>query len=114
MIGPIVVPGLIDGIIGGFATALLACLDALVAVITDVLLVTPDVTALPQVQALTGRSVWIVDTVFVLALRGARPGVQGGGGGAHHGLGLAQLLGGAQRTYCRGASSGSSPPTSPS
>ena len=35
--------------------------------ITSALLVTPNVTALPQVQALTGRSVLVVDTVFVLA-----------------------------------------------
>ena len=40
---------------------------ALFSAITDALLITPDVTVLPQVQAITGRSIWIVDTVFVLA-----------------------------------------------
>lgn len=45
----------------------MACLDALTGVISSALLVTPNVTALPQVQALTGRSVLVVDTVFVLA-----------------------------------------------
>ena len=48
------------------AELLLASLKALFEVITKILLVTPDVTALPQVQALTGRAVWVVDTVFVL------------------------------------------------
>ncbi|MEU6022615.1 conjugal transfer protein TrbL family protein [Micromonospora sp. NPDC047134] len=47
--------------------AILACLGAIFDLITGILLTTPKVTALPQVQALTGRSVWIVDTVFVLA-----------------------------------------------
>ncbi|WKU03442.1 hypothetical protein [Micromonospora sp. HUAS LYJ1] len=47
--------------------AILATLDALIGVISSALLITPDVTALPQVQALTGRSVFVVDTVFVLA-----------------------------------------------
>jgi hypothetical protein len=31
----------------------------------------PDVTGLPQVQALTGRSTWIVDTVYLLAFTAA-------------------------------------------
>jgi hypothetical protein len=39
----------------------------LLSIIEKGLLVSPDVTGLPQVQALTGKSVWIVDTVFVLA-----------------------------------------------
>ena len=56
----------LDQIMGWVIDALLACLDSLFALITGALLRTPDVTALPQVQALTGRSIWIVDTVFVL------------------------------------------------
>ncbi|HEX8630710.1 MAG TPA: hypothetical protein VF755_21335 [Catenuloplanes sp.] len=56
----------LDAIMGWVIDALLACLDAVFGVITGALLITPDATALPQVQALTGRSVWIVDTVFVL------------------------------------------------
>jgi hypothetical protein len=58
---------MLDAILDWFADAVLEVLSALISAITDALLVTPDVTALPQVQALTGRSVWIVDTVFVLA-----------------------------------------------
>ncbi|MDG4795062.1 hypothetical protein [Micromonospora sp. WMMD1082] len=46
--------------------AVLACLDAVFGLITDVLLTTPQVTGLPQVRAMTERSVWIVDTVFVM------------------------------------------------
>lgn len=58
---------LLDQILDWLARAILAALDALFEVITGVLLVTPNVTALPQVQALAGRSVLVVDTVFVLA-----------------------------------------------
>lgn len=56
-----------DGMLDWLAKAVLACLDGLISMITGALLVTPNVTGLPQVQALTGRAVWIVDTVFVLA-----------------------------------------------
>jgi hypothetical protein len=58
---------MLDGVLDWFADAVLEVLNALITAITGVLLITPDVTTLPQVQALTGRSVWIVDTVFVLA-----------------------------------------------
>lgn len=47
--------------------AILATFNALVDLIAGTLLITPDVTDLPQLKALTGRSVWVVDTVFVLA-----------------------------------------------
>jgi small basic protein len=57
---------LLDQILDWLAAAILACLDALFGVISSALLITPNVTALPQVQALTGRSVLVVDTVFVL------------------------------------------------
>jgi hypothetical protein len=63
--------GLLDGLIGGFAEMLLDSLNILFGVITDVLLVTPNVTALPQVQALTGRAIWVVDTMFVLVFLAA-------------------------------------------
>jgi hypothetical protein len=56
----------LDQILDWFATLLLDSLTGLIGAITHVLLLTPDVSVLPQVQALTGRSVWIVDTVFVL------------------------------------------------
>jgi hypothetical protein len=61
----------LDGILDWFAGLLLDSLNTMIAVITDVLLITPNVTALPQVQALTGRAVLIVDTVFVLVFLAA-------------------------------------------
>jgi hypothetical protein len=61
----------LDGILDWFAELLLDSLNTMIAVITDVLLITPNVTALPQVQALTGRAVLIVDTVFVLVFLAA-------------------------------------------
>ncbi|MEV0133699.1 hypothetical protein AB0H83_35205 [Dactylosporangium sp. NPDC050688] len=57
---------LLDTILDWFAEAILSCFDGLIGTITNALLVTPDVTTLPQVQALTGRSVLVVDVVFVL------------------------------------------------
>ncbi|MDZ5494544.1 MULTISPECIES: conjugal transfer protein TrbL family protein [Micromonospora] len=57
----------LNQILDWLAAAILATLDALFGVISSALLITPNVTALPQVQALTGRSVLVVDTVFVLA-----------------------------------------------
>ncbi|WP_430788231.1 conjugal transfer protein TrbL family protein [Actinoplanes sp. G11-F43] len=63
--------GWLDGILDWFAELLLDSLNTMIAVITDVLLITPNVTGLPQVQALTGRAVWIVDTVFVLVFLAA-------------------------------------------
>ncbi|MCY1141513.1 hypothetical protein OWR29_26245 [Actinoplanes sp. Pm04-4] len=61
----------LDGILDWFAGLLLDSLNTMIAVITDVLLITPNVTGLPQVQALTGRAVLIVDTVFVLVFLAA-------------------------------------------
>ncbi|GLI00653.1 conjugal transfer protein TrbL family protein [Phytohabitans aurantiacus] len=46
---------------------ILASFDAVLGAITGFLLITPNVTGMPQVQALTGRATWVVDTVFVLA-----------------------------------------------
>ncbi|MCT2280798.1 hypothetical protein M3G91_24585, partial [Micromonospora chalcea] len=56
----------LNQILDWFAGLLLDCLNGLITAITHALLITPDVTSLPQVQALTGRSIWVVDTVFVL------------------------------------------------
>ncbi|MCI4066195.1 hypothetical protein MRQ36_28050 [Micromonospora sp. R77] len=61
----------LDQVLDWLAQAILATLDALFEVISTALLVTPNVTGLPQVQALTGRSVLVVDTVFVLAFLAA-------------------------------------------
>jgi len=58
---------LFNSILDWFAGGLLRTLDVVITLIGRALLVSPDVTALPQVKALAGRSVWVVDTVFVLA-----------------------------------------------
>ncbi|MGX4657868.1 conjugal transfer protein TrbL family protein [Micromonospora sp. SCSIO 07396] len=71
----------LDQALDWLTTAVLACLTAIFDLITGILLHTPKVTALPQVQALTGRSVWIVDTVFVLAFVAAGVLVMVAGGG---------------------------------
>lgn len=64
----IVDPGkLFDLFLNWIATGILNAFDAIFATIGGALLKSPDVTGLPQVQALTDRSVLVVDTVFVLA-----------------------------------------------
>ncbi|MFC8845811.1 MULTISPECIES: hypothetical protein [unclassified Micromonospora] len=70
----------LDEAVGWLTEAILACLTTIFDLITGVLLTTPKVTVLPQVQALTGRSVWIVDTVFVLAFVAAGVMVMAAGG----------------------------------
>lgn len=57
---------MLDGVLDWFAGLLVDALNGLFALMAKILLVTPNVTTLPQVQALTGRAVWIVDTLFVL------------------------------------------------
>jgi hypothetical protein len=57
---------LLNGFMKWFLEAILAATDAVFGVLAHGLLVTPDVTELPQVRALSGRSIWVVDTVFVL------------------------------------------------
>ncbi|MEU9505346.1 hypothetical protein AB0D32_03555 [Micromonospora sp. NPDC048170] len=71
----------LDQVLVWLTTAILACLTTIFDLITGVLLTTPNVTALPQVRVLTGRSVWIVDTVFVLAFVAAGVLVMVAGGG---------------------------------
>jgi hypothetical protein len=56
-----------DHFLNWVTTSILNCFDAIFNMIAKGLLITPDVTGLPQVQALSGKSVWVVDTVFVLA-----------------------------------------------
>jgi hypothetical protein len=81
-----------DGMLDWLAKAILACLDGLISVITGSLLVTPDVTELPQIQALTGRAVWIVDTVFVLAFVVAGAMTMSAGGDERTRYGVKDLL----------------------
>jgi hypothetical protein len=62
---------ILDGFMDWTTTAILASFDGILTAIARFLLITPDVTGLPQVRALTGRSTWVVDTVFVLAFLAA-------------------------------------------
>jgi hypothetical protein len=71
---------LFDQMVDWLTAAVLACLDGMISLITGALLATPDVTGLPQIQAMTGRAVWIVDTVFVLAFIAAGVVTMAGGG----------------------------------
>ncbi|WP_431895482.1 hypothetical protein [Micromonospora haikouensis] len=82
----------LDQALDWLTTAILACLTAIFDLITGILLHTPKVTALPQVQALTGRSVWMVDTVFVLAFVAAGVLVMVAGGGEHSRYTVKDLL----------------------
>jgi hypothetical protein len=72
---------ILDQVLDWLTEAILACLNAIFDLITGILLTTPKVTALPQVRALTGRSVWIVDSVFVLVFVAAGVLVMVAGGG---------------------------------
>jgi hypothetical protein len=58
---------MLNQILSWLTGLILDSLDGIFNLLTHALYVTPDVTGLPQVAALTTRSVWIVDTVFVLA-----------------------------------------------
>ncbi len=58
-------------ILGWLTSALTSSFDAMFTLIAHTLLQTPDPTTLPQVTAMTGRSAWVVDTVFVLAFLAA-------------------------------------------
>lgn len=71
----------LDAMIAWLTEAVLACVVAVFDVITGVLLTTPQVTAMPQVRALTGRSVWIVDSVFLIAFVAAGVLIMAAGGG---------------------------------
>jgi hypothetical protein len=62
---------MLDQILDWFAARILDVLDTLLRAITQALLRTPDVTVLPQVQALTGRAIAVVDAAFVLAFLAA-------------------------------------------
>jgi hypothetical protein len=61
----------LDAIVAWATASILAGLNDLIDVITHGLLLSPDVTTLPQVRALTGRATWIADTAYVLAFTAA-------------------------------------------
>ena len=56
----------LDTMLNWLSGGLLSAFDAIFALLAHGLLLTPDVTGLPQVRALTGKSIWVVDGVFVL------------------------------------------------
>jgi hypothetical protein len=55
-----------NAILDFLSSAMLHAFDTVVVVVNHILLLSPDVTGLPQVQALTGKTTWVVDSVFVL------------------------------------------------
>jgi hypothetical protein len=74
------IAGAMNGIASWLLKQLVDAFLAILNVIENVLLVSPNVTGLPQVQALTGRSVLIVDAVFVLVFVAAGTLIMVGGG----------------------------------
>ena len=83
---------LLDQVAGWLLGFILGSFLAILAVIEKSLLISPDVTTLPQVQALTGRSVWIVDTVFVLVFVAAGTLTMVAGGNERLRYGVKELL----------------------
>lgn len=82
----------LNGIVNWFADAILNVFNTLISAITGALLRTPDVTALPQVQALTGRSIAVVDAVFVLVFVAAGALTMTAGGNERARYGVKDLL----------------------
>lgn len=74
------IAGAMNGIAAWLLQQIVDAFLAIVKVIEHALLVSPNVTGLPQVQALTGRSVLIVDAVFVLVFVAAGTLIMIGGG----------------------------------
>ncbi|WP_345638658.1 hypothetical protein [Rugosimonospora acidiphila] len=56
-----------DAMMNWASQSILTVFDAIFALIAQTMLISPDVTELPQVRALTAKSTVVVDTVFVLA-----------------------------------------------
>jgi len=83
---------LIDSIMEWLVKTILNILDGVLGLISEALLVTPDVTGLPQVQALTGRSIWVVDTIFVLVFIAAGALTMFAGGDEHSRYTVKDLL----------------------
>ncbi|MET8149127.1 conjugal transfer protein TrbL family protein [Actinoplanes sp. NPDC049668] len=59
---------LLDGVLGWLAKAIVATLKALWGLLEQTAFTSPDVTTLPQVVTISGRSQMIVNTAFVLAI----------------------------------------------
>ncbi|GGL20190.1 conjugal transfer protein TrbL family protein [Mangrovihabitans endophyticus] len=59
---------LMDGLLGWLAGQILEVFGDLLGLVTPQIFLSPDVTGLPQVTALAGRSTLVVDACFVLAI----------------------------------------------
>jgi hypothetical protein len=73
------VGALLDGVIAWLSERGLDILNALWELLFSALLVVPDGTVLPQVQAIAARSLMIVNTCFVLAIIAAGVAIMGRG-----------------------------------
>lgn len=60
-----------DAMLGWLSALLLGALQLLWGLLSRFAFTSPDVTALPQVAQVASRSVWVVDTVYVLAVLAA-------------------------------------------
>jgi hypothetical protein len=65
---PSAAEALLDAVVGWLAKAILATLTALWALLEQTAFTSPDVTTLPQVATISGRSQTIVNTTFVVAI----------------------------------------------
>ena len=72
---------ILNQILGWLVGAIVGCFDAVFPIFSSGLLLSPDVTVLPQVQALTTRMTGVVEAVFVLVFTtaGVLTMVSGGG-----------------------------------
>jgi hypothetical protein len=68
---PIPIGLILDAIVAWATTAILDMLTELISIISHALLQSPDMTGLPQVQALAGRATWIVDSAYILTFTAA-------------------------------------------
>ncbi|MFI1995301.1 hypothetical protein [Actinoplanes sp. NPDC020271] len=59
---------LMDGLVGWLAEKVVDLLSGLLALLASTLFASPDVTVLPQVKSIAGRSALVVDSCFVLAI----------------------------------------------
>jgi hypothetical protein len=59
---------MLDTIVGWLAKAILAALKALWGLLAQTAFTSPDVTVLPQVATVSGRSQLVVNTAFILAI----------------------------------------------
>lgn len=63
--------GVFDALLAWLSAVLLGALQLLWAMLSRFVLLSPDVTVLPHVRTVASRSVWVVDTVYVVAVLAA-------------------------------------------